>query len=96
MGIVAIISVICFLLIVQYSLMVFGVVKDELNNIERSIGWVPLLPFILMFGMLVYLILFASYENFVKWFELNCGWFFVNGRKKDRYLKYLREKYKDK
>jgi hypothetical protein len=31
----------------------------------------------------------------VKWFEINYGWFFVNGRKRDYWGKYLREKYRN-
>ena len=30
-----------------------------------------------------------------KWFELNFGWFFVNGRKQAKYAEYLRNKYKN-
>lgn len=29
----------------------------------------------------------------IKWFELNWGWFFINGRKQARYAAYLRKKY---
>lgn len=95
MGIISLFSFLCFLLVIQYSLMLLGVVRSDLNKIEKVIGWVPLLPFILMFITLVYLVVSISYKNFVKWFELNWGWFFVNGRKRNRYLKYIREKYKD-
>ena len=28
-----------------------------------------------------------------KWFELNLGWFFINGRKQDAWAEYLRKKY---
>ena len=30
-----------------------------------------------------------------KWFELNWGWLFVNGRKREAWAEYLRKKYKD-
>jgi len=30
-----------------------------------------------------------------KWFELNLGWLFVNGRKQEKYIEYLKKKYKD-
>ncbi len=30
-----------------------------------------------------------------KWFELNFGWFFVNGRKQAKYAEYQRNKYKN-
>ena len=33
-------------------------------------------------------------RNFIKWFELNLGWFFVNGRKQSAWAEYLRKKYK--
>ena len=33
-------------------------------------------------------------KQLIKWFELNWGWFFVNGRKQARYAAYLRKKYK--
>ena len=32
-------------------------------------------------------------KNIVKWFELNFGWFFVNGRKQAAWAEYLRKKY---
>jgi len=32
-------------------------------------------------------------ERLNKWFELNLGWFFVNGRKQDEWCEYLRKKY---
>jgi len=28
-----------------------------------------------------------------RWFELNLGWFFINGRKQDPWTKYLKKKY---
>ena len=28
-----------------------------------------------------------------KWFEMNLGWFFVNGRKQSAWAEYLRKKY---
>lgn len=30
-----------------------------------------------------------------QWFETNCGWFFVNGRKQEEYQERLRSKYKE-
>ena len=30
-----------------------------------------------------------------RWFELNCGWFFVNGRKQETWSEYLKNKYGD-
>ncbi len=32
-------------------------------------------------------------KNLIKWFEINCGWFFINGRKQDDWVDYLRKKY---
>jgi len=29
-------------------------------------------------------------------FELNCGWFFVNGRKREAWNRYIAKKYKSK
>jgi hypothetical protein len=29
-----------------------------------------------------------------KWFELNLGWFFINGNKQESWARYLRKKYK--
>lgn len=34
-------------------------------------------------------------RKLIKWFELNLGWFFINGRKKAQWAEYLRKKYKD-
>jgi hypothetical protein len=34
-------------------------------------------------------------KSFIKWFELNLGWFFINGRKQNDWTAYLRNKYKD-
>jgi hypothetical protein len=31
----------------------------------------------------------------IKWFELNIGWLFVNGRKQDKYVEYLKNKYEN-
>ena len=34
-----------------------------------------------------------SMKRLIKWFEMNWGWFFINGRKQARYAAYLRKKY---
>ena len=34
------------------------------------------------------------FKKFIKWFELNLGWFFVNGMKQDKWNEYLKNKYK--
>lgn len=33
------------------------------------------------------------FKNFGKWFDLNLGWFFVNGMKRDEWVEYLEWKY---
>ena len=30
-----------------------------------------------------------------RWFELNCGWFFINGKKQAEWADYLRKKYEN-
>jgi len=32
--------------------------------------------------------------KFNRWFDINLGWFFVNGRKEEAWFKDLRKKYK--
>ncbi len=32
-------------------------------------------------------------KKIIKWFELNWGWFFINGRKQAAWGEYLRKKY---
>jgi hypothetical protein len=32
-------------------------------------------------------------KKIIKWFEINLGWFFVNGRKQEDWAEYLRKKY---
>ena len=34
-------------------------------------------------------------EKINKWFELNLGWFFINGRKQEAWSEYLTKKYKN-
>ena len=36
------------------------------------------------------------FTKFNKWFDLNLGWFFVNGFKQEEWVEYLEEKYKRK
>ena len=33
-------------------------------------------------------------KKFMKWFELNIGWFFINGFKRDEWEEYLTQKYR--
>jgi hypothetical protein len=35
------------------------------------------------------------YNKFKKWFELNWGFLFINGRKREHWDEYLKNKYKD-
>ena len=35
------------------------------------------------------------FYRFNKWFEINYGWFFINGRKQEVWHEYLRKKYKN-
>ena len=32
-------------------------------------------------------------KKFEKWFDLNVGWFFINGYKQEEWIERLREKY---
>jgi hypothetical protein len=32
-------------------------------------------------------------KKIIKWFEINLGWFFINGRKQAAWAEYLRKKY---
>ena len=34
-------------------------------------------------------------KKFQRWFDLNLGWFFVNGRKQEWWAQHLKKKYKD-
>ncbi len=34
-------------------------------------------------------------NNIKRWFELNLGWFFINGNKQEEWLRYLKKKYKN-
>ncbi len=35
------------------------------------------------------------FKRLNKWFEINWGWFFVNGRKRSEWSDYIRNKYKN-
>lgn len=80
-------------LFLQYFIMTVGMVRKNNNKIENIIGWIPFLPFILMFIVLIYLIIEIMWYKFNKWFEINLGWFFINGRKQEQWYRYLRKKY---
>ena len=34
-------------------------------------------------------------KKIIKWFEINMGWFFVNGRKQEQWENYLKDKYEN-
>jgi hypothetical protein len=46
-----------------------------------------------MFSLIFYYLMEMLYKRFVKWFELNFGWFFINGRKRGAWAEHLRKKY---
>lgn len=92
-GYITVFLILSGLVILQYTLMCLELYKKDLNKIEHFIGWVPLLPFILTFITFLWFILTITYKHFNKWFEINLGWLFVNGRKREVWLEYLREKY---
>jgi len=92
-GMVTVLSFMFLLLIIQYSLMVLGIVRDDLSSIGRLIGWIPFLPFILMVIVTAIYTITYLIKNFIKWFEVNWGWIFVNGRKRNEWAKYIRNKY---
>jgi len=85
--------VITFTLFIQYSLMCAGVVRKDISKFQNFMGWVPFAPLIIVFFITVFFIVRNMLYSFKKWFEINLGWFFINGRKQDQWGKYLREKY---
>jgi len=92
-GYITIFSVLFGLMVLQYSLMSLGLYKKDLNKIESIIGWIPLLPFILMIIVGLSYILSFIFRGLNKWFEINWGWIFINGRKRAAWAEYLRKKY---
>jgi hypothetical protein len=58
-------------------------------------GWVPFAPIIIVFFITIFFIIRNILYSFNKWFEINLGWFFINGRKQEEWVKYLKEKYGD-
>lgn len=94
-GYVTVSMMVSVLLMIQYFIIIPHASYDRTNTVERLIGLIPLVPFIIMILMLMYFIVENLIFRFVRWFEINCGWFFINGRKRDTWARYLREKYKD-
>lgn len=94
LGYTTLFGILVFFVILQYFLMSIGLYDKHLNKVQKVIGFIPLLPFILMFILTIYYILDFLLKQINKWFEINLGWFFVNGRKRDLWGEYLRKKYK--
>jgi len=94
-GIFTVILVTLFLLTIQYSMLEFKNYDDYSNKMDYFIEFIPLLPFILMFLMTIYYLLGFLLKRINRWFEINCGWFFINGRKREEWDNYIRDKYKD-
>lgn len=94
-GYIAVSVVIMVLLWIQYFILVSHSSYKSGNFIGRVVGIIPLVPFIIMFSLIFFYLMEMLYKRFVKWFELNWGWFFINGRKTDAWARHLREKYKD-
>ena len=85
--------VITFTLFIQYSLMCAGVVRKDISKFQNFMGWVPFAPIIIVFFITFFFIMKNMLYSFKKWFEINLGWFFINGRKQDQWVKYLKNKY---
>lgn len=94
-GYITVSLVLVMFLWIQYFILVPHKSFNGDNFIKIVIDIIPLLPFIMMLSLTFYYIMEMLYKRFVRWFELNFGWFFVNGRKRDEWARYLREKYKD-
>lgn len=94
-GYVTVSVVIMVFLWIQYFILVSHSSYERGNFIERIVGIIPLVPFIIMLSLIFFYLMEMLYKRFVKWFELNWGWFFINGRKRYQWAKYLRDKYGD-
>lgn len=92
-GISVVFLFIFFLLFIQYILVCEGVMKDSLKWYGKVISWIPLLPYVVFFVVTLNFLIMILVNKFIKWFELNLGWFFVNGRKQSDWADYLRKKY---
>jgi len=92
-GIVSLFVVVSFLLFIQYSLVGAGVMKESLEWYGKVISWIPLLPYVVFIVLIFYYIVMFMLNKIGKWFEINCGWFFINGRNQAVWAEYLRKKY---
>ena len=70
-----------------------GVVRKDISKFQNFMGWVPFAPLIIVFFITFFFIMKNMLYSFKKWFEINLGWFFINGRKQDQWVKYLKNKY---
>jgi len=93
-GYITVFAILAGLIILQYSLMSLGLYKKNLNNIENAIGWIPLLPFILMIVVGFSYILISIFRQLKMWFEINWGWIFIKRKKRSVWAEYIRKKYK--
>jgi hypothetical protein len=66
-GLISVFLFLIFLLIIQYSMMTFGIVKKDLKLYGYLIGWVPFLPFILMFIFSFYFLIKFAKSELIKW-----------------------------
>jgi hypothetical protein len=94
-GIISLSVMLFFLLFIQYSLVSAGVMKESLRWYGIVISWIPLLPYIVFFIMTLIFIIMILKDKFIKWFELNWGWFFINARKQSDWAEHLRKKYSE-
>ena len=94
-GYITVFSVIFGLIVLQYSLMCLGLYKKDLNKIENMIGWVPLLPFILMLVIGFYIVTSLCLDKIKRWVLTNWGWVFIKNKNRDVWARYLRKKYEN-
>ena len=92
-GYITVSMMVSVLLMIQYFIIIPHPSYDRTNTVERLIGLIPLVPFVMMIVMLMYFIVELLIVKFVKWFEINFGWFFINGRKRAAWAEHLRKKY---
>jgi hypothetical protein len=95
LGFMFIFSVLVGLIIFQYSLMVISTISGDVKPFFRFLYWIPILPYIILIFILFYLLFVRIFTTTNKFFELNFGWIFINGRKREQWVNYLREKYQD-
>lgn len=82
-----------FLLFIQYTILSLGIMKENLKWYVYTLNWIPLVPYFIVTIITLIFLTMGIFKSFFRWFEMNWGWFFVNGRKQDAWARYLREKY---